>query len=213
MSQVNISNVVVLDNPSPFNNPFQFEITFECLEHLNDDLEWKIIYVSSAESEDQDQVLDSVLVGPVPPGKHMFVFQAPAPDIDKIPIADAVGVTVVLLTCSYRSREFIRVGYYVNNDYTDPEMKENPPSVPDYTQLQRNVLATAPRVTKFPIDWGDGLNNEMETDNQEVRNEMTESNQLAPPEAPSNTHTDFSKQPLALGHDSNSLNLSEPMAS
>jgi len=36
MSQVNISNVVVLDNPSPFNNPFQFEITFECLEHLND---------------------------------------------------------------------------------------------------------------------------------------------------------------------------------
>ena len=39
------------------------------------DLEWKIIYVSSAESEDHDQVLDSVLVGPVPPGKHMFVFQ------------------------------------------------------------------------------------------------------------------------------------------
>lgn len=36
MSQVNISNVVVLDNPSPFNNPFQFEITFECLEHLCD---------------------------------------------------------------------------------------------------------------------------------------------------------------------------------
>jgi len=40
-----------------------------------EDLEWKIIYVSSAESEDHDQVLDSVLVGPVPPGKHMFVFQ------------------------------------------------------------------------------------------------------------------------------------------
>lgn len=42
------------------------------------DLEWKIIYVSSAESEDHDQVLDSVLVGPVPPGKHMFVFQVTA---------------------------------------------------------------------------------------------------------------------------------------
>lgn len=41
----------------------------------NADLEWKIIYVGSAESEEYDQVLDSVLVGPVPAGRHMFVFQ------------------------------------------------------------------------------------------------------------------------------------------
>lgn len=42
---------------------------------FNLDLEWKIIYVGSAESEEYDQVLDSVLVGPVPAGRHMFVFQ------------------------------------------------------------------------------------------------------------------------------------------
>lgn len=132
MAKVQVLNVVVLDNPSPFNNPFQFEITFECIEDLPDgegrtgpgdnwrlrgvvffnqwvvnlplwrdpgplahivhcpsiycsvfvlhclplvDLEWKIIYVGSAESEEHDQVLDSVLVGPVPAGRHMFVFQ------------------------------------------------------------------------------------------------------------------------------------------
>ena len=28
--------VTVLDNPTHFTNPFQFEITFECLEPLND---------------------------------------------------------------------------------------------------------------------------------------------------------------------------------
>lgn len=39
------------------------------------DLEWKIIYVGSAESDAHDQVLDSVLVGPVPMGRHKFVFQ------------------------------------------------------------------------------------------------------------------------------------------
>jgi hypothetical protein len=39
------------------------------------DLEWKIIYVGSAESEAHDQVLDTVFVGPVPEGRHMFVFQ------------------------------------------------------------------------------------------------------------------------------------------
>ncbi|XP_036362576.1 histone chaperone asf1b-B-like isoform X2 [Octopus sinensis] len=137
MAKVNISNVVVLDNPSPFLNPFQFEITFECLEDLPEDLEWKIIYVGSAESMDYDQVLDSVLVGPVPGGRHMFVFQAGPPDTSKIPIADAVGVTVVLLTCSYKSKEFIRVGYYVNNEYSDPELKETPPDMPVYDKDQK----------------------------------------------------------------------------
>lgn len=31
--------------------------------------------MGSAESEEYDQVLDSVLVGPVPAGRHMFVFE------------------------------------------------------------------------------------------------------------------------------------------
>ncbi|KAH8035216.1 hypothetical protein HPB51_004457 [Rhipicephalus microplus] len=170
MAKVHVCNVVVLDNPSLFFNPFQFEITFECIEDLKEDLEWRIIYVGSAESEDYDQILDTVYVGPVPEGRHMFVFQASLcsseqfsffllladpPDPNKIPVQDAVGVTVVLLTCSYRNREFIRVGYYVNNEYTDPELKENPPSTPQFDKLQRNILATNPRVTRFKIDWDD----------------------------------------------------------
>jgi hypothetical protein len=77
--------VTVLDNPTHFTNPFQFEITFECLEPLNDgacagrgfrirpppgflcpcvaepcsrraDLEWKLIYVGSAYDQQKDQV-------------------------------------------------------------------------------------------------------------------------------------------------------------
>lgn len=34
MALVNIINVSVLDNPTAFSNPFQFEITFECVESL-----------------------------------------------------------------------------------------------------------------------------------------------------------------------------------
>ena len=153
MAKVHVQNVVVLDNPSNFSNPFQFEITFECTEDLNEDLEWKIIYVGSAESEAYDQTLDTVYVGPVPEGRHMFVFQAESPNSAKIPVQDAVGVTVVLLTCSYRNQEFIRVGYYVNNEYSDPELKENPPAVPQFDKLSRNILASNPRVTRFKIDW------------------------------------------------------------
>jgi histone chaperone ASF1 len=138
MAKVQLTNVTVLDNPSPFMNPFQFEITFDCIEDLPNDLEFKIIYVGSASSKDHDQVLDSVLVGPVPAGRHMFVFQADGPKTSLIPQHDAVGVTVVLLTASYLGQEFTRVGYYVNNEYTDPEMRENPPSQVQFEQV--NVL-------------------------------------------------------------------------
>ena len=166
----------ITDNPSAFFNPFQFEITFECIEDLKEDLEWKIIYVGSAESEDYDQTLDTVFVGPVPEGRHMFVFQADPPDPAKIPVADAVGVTVVLLTCSYREKEFIRVGYYVNNEYSDPELKENPPAVPQFDKLQRNVLATSPRVTRFKIDWGDNPCQESEQNDTNGEQKPSETN-------------------------------------
>lgn len=170
MAKVHVINVVVLDNPSPFNNPFQFEITFECLEDLKEDLEWKLIYVGSAESEEYDQILDCVFVGPVPEGRHMFVFQADPPDPAKIPVQDAVGVTVILLSCAYRGKEFIRVGYYVNNEYVDQELKETPPAQPQFDKLQRNILATNPRVTRFKIDWCDTslpVSNGNENENEE----------------------------------------------
>jgi len=168
---VHVCNVIVLDNPSPFLNPFQFEITFECIEDLSEDLEWRIIYVGSAESEEFDQVLDTVYVGPVPEGRHMFVFQADPPNPDKIPENDLVGVTVVLLTCSYRSAEFIRVGYYVNNGYQDPELRENPPAKPQFDKIQRNILASNPRVTKFKINWDSNIEN--------AENVPPKSNQMA----------------------------------
>ncbi|XP_074601847.1 histone chaperone ASF1-like [Brevipalpus obovatus] len=170
MAKIHVVNVVVLDNPSPFFNPFQLEITFECTEDLREDLEWKLIYVGSAESEDYDQVLDQVFVGPVPEGRHMFVFQADPPDPNKIPVQDAVGVTVIILSCSYRSKEFIRVGYYVNNEYSDAELRENPPTQPQFDKLQRNILATNPRVTKFKIDWCDVTSTEENDENEQPFN-------------------------------------------
>ena len=60
-----------------------------------------------------DQVLDEVAVGPVPVGVNKFVLQADAPDPSTIPQQDILGVTVVLVTCSYLNQEFCRVGYYV----------------------------------------------------------------------------------------------------
>lgn len=159
MAKVHVCNVQVHDNPTKFLSNFEFEITFECLENLPEDLEWKIIYVGSAESEEFDQTLDTVYVGPVPEGRHKFVFTADPPSPAKIPVADVVGVTVILLTCAYKGQEFIRVGYYVNIEYDDPELVENPPEKPIYEKLGRSILASNPRVTKFKINWDDAKAN------------------------------------------------------
>ena len=55
--------------------------------------------------------------------------------MEKIPQDSIIGVTVVLLSCSYKNKEFARVGYYVNNDYGDPELRENPPADLDLTKV------------------------------------------------------------------------------
>ena len=119
MTQINVTNVKVLDNPAPFTAPFRFEITFESYPPgLQEELEWKLIYVGSADDVSLDQELDSVLVGPVSVGKNVFVFEAPAPDASRIPEKDLMEVTVIILTALYREKEFIRIGYYVNNEYS-----------------------------------------------------------------------------------------------
>lgn len=67
MSVVSLLNVTVNNNPASFGDPYEFEITFECLENLSkgmcfkrqsvtqqadfeQDLEWKLTYVGSATS-------------------------------------------------------------------------------------------------------------------------------------------------------------------
>ena len=52
--------------------------------------------------------LDELSTGPIPVGTHEFELQADGPDPSKIPLSELVGVTVVLINCSYREQVFIR---------------------------------------------------------------------------------------------------------
>jgi histone chaperone ASF1 len=104
-------------------------------------------------SNEYDQELDSVLVGPLPVGVNKFVFRADPPDLSRIPNSEIIGVTVILLSCSYEDREFVRVGYYVNNEYVDEALALEPPAKPVIEKVQRQILAEKPRVTRFAIKW------------------------------------------------------------
>ncbi|KNE59283.1 hypothetical protein AMAG_03590 [Allomyces macrogynus ATCC 38327] len=155
MSYVNITDVKILKNDQPFLAPFEFEITFECLSELKDDLDFKVVYVSSGTNEDKDQVLESVSVGPIPIGINKFVLEAPPPNPSAIDASDLLGVSVVLLQVSYMSSEFMRIGYLVNNEYADPALKAAPPALPVVDRIVKNLLADKPRVTRFHINWDD----------------------------------------------------------
>ena len=83
-------------------------------------------------------------------------------------------MTAVMITCSYHQQEFVRVGYFVHNDYESAELRETPPENPDMSQkISRNIMVSSdwrkgnsdliysvkaeePRVTRFRINWGDG---------------------------------------------------------
>ena len=63
------------------------------------------------------------------------------------------------LMCAMQGKEFVRVGYYVTVEYQDEKLREEPPEMerPDPALLQRNILHTEPRVTRYLVEWDDLL--------------------------------------------------------
>ena len=102
MASIQVQNVVLQHNPARYTDDFNFHIRFEAIEDTSDDLNWKLVYVGSSESEKYDQILEDVVVGPIYRGPNEFVLNAPCPDHTKIPPGDILGVTVILLICEYQ---------------------------------------------------------------------------------------------------------------
>jgi len=69
----------------------------------------------------------------------------------------------------------VRVGYYVNNDYDDEQLREEPPQKVLIDKVQRNILADKPRVTKFPINFHPE-SNEHEEQSAQSPNHPSENN-------------------------------------
>lgn len=127
----------------------------------------RLKYVLMVNRSEHDQELDSLLVGPIPIGVNKFIFEADSPDLKRIPTSEILGVTVILLTCSYDGREFVRVGYYVNNEYDSEELNAEPPAKTLLEHVRRNVLAEKPRVTRFAIKWFDSLRSSFQSEASE----------------------------------------------
>ncbi|KAL8275122.1 hypothetical protein Esti_001001 [Eimeria stiedai] len=86
-------------------------------------------------SRGADYVLDSVLLGPIERGALAFEFAVNAPDFTQMDPGSVEGMQAVLVCGLYKGKEFVRIGYYLNNAYSDSTLRENPPEVPLYDRL------------------------------------------------------------------------------
>jgi histone chaperone ASF1 len=170
MAAVNVLNVRYLNpNPASATSPFEFEITMECIAQLEArEVEWSMTYIGSAESNQYDQLLDSVEVETLL-ATMKFVFEAPAPNLFRVPKEDQLDNAAVILSAKYRGREFCRVGFYLRHEYPVEFINSlRPPSdglsaivepeLPcgeslNLQVLQRIVDVENPRVTHYLIDW------------------------------------------------------------
>ena len=171
MASINILNIIPKNTTSKFTDPFSFEIIFEVLSNLKKEIEWKMIYIGSAEDKKYDQILETIEIdGPFHLGSMKFEFTGEAPDISKIPESEVLGVTAIILCCSYNNQEFFRCGYYLNNIYDNEDMNMNPPEKVDKDRIIRSLLADKPRITRFDIEWDneniDNINNENKGENE-----------------------------------------------
>ncbi|KAF4677617.1 hypothetical protein FOL47_000572 [Perkinsus chesapeaki] len=124
-----------------------------CETALKEDLEWSMVYVGDANDSSKDQELDSVELGPVEVATMKFTFEAPAPDLTKVPKDDVLDVTGLFISASYQSREFCRIGFYLKHEYDSEEMNNEPPEEIDFTRLLRKIDVENPRITKYVINW------------------------------------------------------------
>lgn len=154
MSLLSITDVEVVEPYANFKDKLHFKIRFNCMEELPGELEWNLIYVGSPESAQYDQIVDTVSIGPIPPGNHEFDFESTNEiDPSRIQEGHLLGSTVLILNATYNDQEFVRVGYYVAVAYEQQELNENPPENVDFSLLKRGVLASEPRVTRYKINW------------------------------------------------------------
>jgi histone chaperone ASF1 len=140
-------------NPAPFTEGYQWRVRLQTLDELPLPIDIAFTWVGSKNSEDHDQELDEIEVGPLPVGTHEFQVEHDAPDHELIPKEDLINVTGLFMTFSYAGQQFLRVGYYVSVAFWNDAFNATPPPTVEIQEVGRNVLIQKPILNCFGIDW------------------------------------------------------------
>ena len=159
MSLINIQNVVCMQNIQQLNDILSFKIRFDCLENINQEIEWKVTFISDPSDNKQDQILDQFVMGPLQKGTMEFQIQVDSPNYSKVSqILEVSGLTI---SCSFYDQVFFICGYYVNHYIQDEQYRQwyeeqvqNGVQVGlDLQKVVRHIDSQNPRVTNCKIEW------------------------------------------------------------
>ena len=118
--QVNVTKIEVKNPQDSFLAPIKLNIFFEVKEELVEgkpprltlELEWKIVYVGSAENSAFDQVLEQFIMNKLSKGDMTFEISINHPDPTKIPASELTGASVIMVCAFYRNQEFFRFEFF-----------------------------------------------------------------------------------------------------
>jgi histone chaperone ASF1 len=169
MSLINVLNVIPKNPITKFNNPYSFQIIIDIKAELKKEIEWKMIYITS-DNQNNDQILSQYQISPPKQlGVMKFEFKGDAPSIEKIPDNDLLGSAAIVLCSSYNNKEYFRCGYFLNVYFEDEEMNIYLPEIIDANHLVRNLLADKPKIIIYDINWEE--ENEKNDNNNELSGE------------------------------------------
>lgn len=113
------------------------------------ELTWRLVYFGSPDSNDHDQVLEELDVGPISHGVSEFRISCNAPDIQLIPTDHVMGMTGILVQAAYKNQDFLSVGYFVRVFEEGTEL-ENEESLADESAEEAELVLETPTI-KIPI--------------------------------------------------------------
>ena len=126
MSKIKVTNISIPVVKSPFNTSLKVNIEFEAFDSLSQDLQWKIIYIGSANSCEYDQILESFSFPVKEIGQCSFQVDVAPPDHRLIPsFDDFLGATLLMFSAMYNDNEFFRCSYFVYNNFENESVIQN----------------------------------------------------------------------------------------
>jgi len=158
MGYLNVTNITIEESITHVSKPFTLTIQFECLKPLNDEVEWKFIYVGDSHDVKHDQVLDTIVMDQVEYGCNEFSWEVDQPKYDLVPDqTEILDSTIIMVEASFKEKLFFRCSYLIRHFYKDQELSDNPPDAVNFDMLFREILLANPIVTIYELAWKDIL--------------------------------------------------------
>ena len=154
MGYLNVTKISFQRGGSKMEEALQLEVKFDCLKQIDNEIEWRVVYVADPNDSSQDQVLDQIFMDSLDYGASSFEWEVPAPDYSRLASPfDVFDTAILMVIILIEGREFFRCSYLMSCEYASEEMRDNPPERVEWAHLHRKISANNPVITVNETVW------------------------------------------------------------